>query len=373
MASFSHDAQASDGSLSATLTEQDAICIYLAKAQRTPRDSTSAELAARYRITMKAVRDIWNLRTWTWKTMPYWTQKDHKLYLHKNLCAKCSQNGVTSLQQACKTCRSPRRRGRPTQTVWADESSIAGDGGPCQHHAPPAEHTEHSDRTEPRAGKEPGNNGLDPMSRPSVSVSRFAPSRGFIFGGPYPSDGSLAAYVYGGREAMPPANLSRQGTRRRLEVDVEAFAMRSFHPMAGIENRWMGCCESYSSIDELQEQAIVSNLAIQRQYHAHLQNFHPYVTTTDHGRVDAMPRQWTCSNDYQQAEQSYDHHNDEGTPDYTAMREPACARSLAGFPGPNDEQEDARWENNVESGFEPRYYQQSEMLFEDPGYLPHDY
>jgi len=45
--------------------------IYLAKAWRTPRDSTSAQLAAQYGITMKAVRDIWNQRTWPWVTMPY--------------------------------------------------------------------------------------------------------------------------------------------------------------------------------------------------------------------------------------------------------------------------------------------------------------
>ena len=49
-------------SLSTTLDQEAAIAIYLAKASRTPRDSTSATLATRYNITMKAVRDVWNLR-----------------------------------------------------------------------------------------------------------------------------------------------------------------------------------------------------------------------------------------------------------------------------------------------------------------------
>ena len=43
-------------SLVATLDEEAAINIYLAKAWRTPRDSTSVQLAAQYGITMKAVR-----------------------------------------------------------------------------------------------------------------------------------------------------------------------------------------------------------------------------------------------------------------------------------------------------------------------------
>ena len=48
------DAQSS---LVAALDKEAAITIYLTKAWRTPRDSTSSELAARYNITMTAVRD----------------------------------------------------------------------------------------------------------------------------------------------------------------------------------------------------------------------------------------------------------------------------------------------------------------------------
>ena len=99
-----------------TLTAHDAIDIYLAKASRSARDSLTSVLSKRYNITMKAVRDVWNLRTWVWATMPYWTRSDLEKFLRKHLCAQCKTNGVTSLASACKECANPRRRGRPCRT-----------------------------------------------------------------------------------------------------------------------------------------------------------------------------------------------------------------------------------------------------------------
>jgi hypothetical protein len=113
----SADAAEVQNSLVATLDRQAAIAIYLAKASRTPRDKTSSALAAQYNITMKAVRDVWNLRTWTWKTMPYWTRSDQERFMRKHLCAQCRENGVKTLAAACKTCARPRRRGRPIQSA----------------------------------------------------------------------------------------------------------------------------------------------------------------------------------------------------------------------------------------------------------------
>ena len=92
------------GSLSATLDQEAAIAIYLAKASRTPRDSTSATLATRYNITMKAVRDVWTLRTWVWTTMPYWSGGDLKRFLGNHLCAECRKKGVKTLADACTRC-----------------------------------------------------------------------------------------------------------------------------------------------------------------------------------------------------------------------------------------------------------------------------
>ena len=44
---------------------------------------TSKELAERFGITMKAVRDVWNLRTWTSVTRPFWTPADHAFFVMK--------------------------------------------------------------------------------------------------------------------------------------------------------------------------------------------------------------------------------------------------------------------------------------------------
>ena len=58
------------------LDADQAIAIYLAKASSTPGDDTLTVLSEQYNITMKAVRDVWNLRTWVWCTMPYWPHAD---------------------------------------------------------------------------------------------------------------------------------------------------------------------------------------------------------------------------------------------------------------------------------------------------------
>ena len=89
-----------------------AIEIFLAKARRKSRDPASRMLAEEYGISMKAVRDIWNFRTWKWETMPYWSQEDLHDFLMKHLCTGCRLKGVCSLQEACGSCAFPRRRGR---------------------------------------------------------------------------------------------------------------------------------------------------------------------------------------------------------------------------------------------------------------------
>ena len=94
-----------------------ATMIFRAKANRVKRDSLSAELAAEFGITSKAVRDIWNLRTWTWTTMPYWTQADHDDFLPKHLCENCKvehkAGNVRVLSDACARCANPPPLGRP--------------------------------------------------------------------------------------------------------------------------------------------------------------------------------------------------------------------------------------------------------------------
>ena len=93
-----------------------AIQIFEAKADREVRDTLAASVATQFGITAKAVRDIWNLRTWVQTTKPYWTQADHDFFLTKRpsrLCEACKARDVRSRSKACEICAGPPRRGRP--------------------------------------------------------------------------------------------------------------------------------------------------------------------------------------------------------------------------------------------------------------------
>jgi hypothetical protein len=67
-----------------TISPADAIIIFVAKQQnRKKRDRLASSLGHKYRITSKAVRDIWSLRTWCGTTRPYWTELDAAHFAHK--------------------------------------------------------------------------------------------------------------------------------------------------------------------------------------------------------------------------------------------------------------------------------------------------
>ena len=57
------------------LTAESAVEIFKAGGPGAKRSGLSKVFAERYGITMKAVRDIWNLRTWTHVTMPFWSSE----------------------------------------------------------------------------------------------------------------------------------------------------------------------------------------------------------------------------------------------------------------------------------------------------------
>ena len=101
------------GYLQCILTHAQAIQIYRAKADREVRDTLAADIATQFGITAKAVRDIWNLRTWNKTTMPFWMQADHDRFLNKRLCQQCRSRKIRSLPDGCETCSKPRARGRP--------------------------------------------------------------------------------------------------------------------------------------------------------------------------------------------------------------------------------------------------------------------
>ena len=86
------------------------------------RGPEAASLATQFGITAKAVRDVWNLRTWTKTTMPFWTQAD----LNTRLCKECRSRKIRSLPEACDTCSKLPTRGRPRiqrTKLWLDTAA----------------------------------------------------------------------------------------------------------------------------------------------------------------------------------------------------------------------------------------------------------
>ena len=64
---------------SAKIDADIAITFYRAKLKKvTSRDRNAAALATEHGITQKAVRDVWNLRTWAAATRPFWNAEDRE-------------------------------------------------------------------------------------------------------------------------------------------------------------------------------------------------------------------------------------------------------------------------------------------------------
>ena len=67
-----------------TLTAAEATAIFKARAKRWGKqDGLAAKLGAEYAISPKAVRDIWNLRTWADTTRPLWIASDYARFFAK--------------------------------------------------------------------------------------------------------------------------------------------------------------------------------------------------------------------------------------------------------------------------------------------------
>jgi hypothetical protein len=69
-----------------TISSNNAILIFnAAKHDRSKRDRLATRFAIEFGITPKAVRDIWNLRTWVKTTKPFWSQVDETNFLRREL------------------------------------------------------------------------------------------------------------------------------------------------------------------------------------------------------------------------------------------------------------------------------------------------
>jgi hypothetical protein len=100
----------------ATIDADIAVAIFRAKLCARRRDGTAAGLAEAHGITQKAVREIWNLKTWAEVTSPYWTTKDRELWARSRKPRsgdpalkgqRCLISGGRSKAQA--SCKTPGR------------------------------------------------------------------------------------------------------------------------------------------------------------------------------------------------------------------------------------------------------------------------
>jgi len=69
-----------------TISEEEAVIIFLAGSRHSScggRGKLSDGLSKEFGITTKAVRDIWNLRTWARATRPHWTPLDDETFTKK--------------------------------------------------------------------------------------------------------------------------------------------------------------------------------------------------------------------------------------------------------------------------------------------------
>lgn len=80
------------GGVAVALTAEGATSIFLAKTKR------SNELAKEFSISTKAVRDIWNLRTWARTTEPYWSTEDADKYVENYAKMIVVRMGRTAMQ-----------------------------------------------------------------------------------------------------------------------------------------------------------------------------------------------------------------------------------------------------------------------------------
>jgi hypothetical protein len=55
---------------------------------------STKDLAQQYNLSTKAVRDIWNMRTWVKVTAPYWSPVERYMWLRKLCCPSCISTGA---------------------------------------------------------------------------------------------------------------------------------------------------------------------------------------------------------------------------------------------------------------------------------------
>ena len=86
-----------------TISKGNAVAIFLAQRSKSTRDGLATRLAKEHGISLKAVYDIWNMRTWCRATRPHWTAAQEKKFMG----LKCAMPK-----------RNPVRHAAPSAEVW---------------------------------------------------------------------------------------------------------------------------------------------------------------------------------------------------------------------------------------------------------------
>jgi len=108
--------------------------VYIFRAKRFSKSeqngsALSNRLAAEFGLTAKAVRDIWNMRTWRKVTQPHWNKSDHRKAMEKVLCSTCRALNLASIEVACDACKVKHRKKAELDKDGKD-SSDGDDAGP---------------------------------------------------------------------------------------------------------------------------------------------------------------------------------------------------------------------------------------------------
>lgn len=90
--------------------EHEAVKVFLCRPTAPGRRSCKTASLARalgehYGVTSKAIRDVWNRRSWAWATRAHWTPRECQEELHESLCDICRARGLLRLEDACITCQ----------------------------------------------------------------------------------------------------------------------------------------------------------------------------------------------------------------------------------------------------------------------------
>ena len=170
-----------------------------------PREASSTALAQKFGVSVKAVRDIWNLRTWTSVTRHLWTAADVEKCVRKQLCTACRGAKLASIDEACSACRLRTATfvAETCSCIAASQGKASPDGASGTATAAAAQAPHHLSHDRVNAGDEVG------FSVPQVPQLPQVPPKANACSLPRNASGAAAGmHGGGGKGSPPPVNAS---------------------------------------------------------------------------------------------------------------------------------------------------------------------